>query len=82
MSDIYLILNETTFHGTDQITTEVVSPAHPNLQSALDAIQDIAEELEVSIEDDADSVSVEGQYGTGVATDEYYIIEMEMKSNG
>jgi hypothetical protein len=82
VSDIYLILNETTFHGTDAITTEVVSPAHPNLQSALDGIQDIAEELEVVIDDDADSVTVEGPSGTGIATDEYYIIEMEMKSNG
>lgn len=80
MSDIFLILNETTFHGTDMITTEVVAPAHPTLQSALDAIQEIAEELEVAIEDDADSVTVEGVYGTGIATDEYYIVELEMKN--
>lgn len=81
MSEVFLILNETTFHGTDQVTTEVVS-AHDSLQGALDEIQDIADELGVEVEDDANSVVVDGVYGTGIETDEYYIIEMEMKHRG
>ena len=79
MSTKYLILNETTFHGTDQVTTEVTS-LHASLQGALDAIHDIAEELEVEVEDDANSVVVDGVYGTGIETDEYYIIEIEENS--
>lgn len=79
VSEVFLILNETTFHGTEQVTTEVTS-AHGSLQSALDEIQDIAEELEVVVEPDASSVVVEGEYGTGIETDEYYIIEMELKN--
>ena len=79
MSTKYLILNETTFHGTDQVTTEVTS-LHASLQGALDAIHELAEELEVEVEDDANSVVVDGVYGTGIETDEYYIIEIEENS--
>lgn len=79
MSTKYLILNETTFHGTDQVTTEVTS-LHASLQGALDAIHELAEELEVEVEDDANSVVVDGVYGTGIETDEYYIIEIEEKN--
>lgn len=79
MSTKYLILNETTFHGTDQVTTEVTS-LHASLQGALDAIHDIAKELDVEVEDDADSVVVDGVYGTGIETDEYYMIEIEEKN--
>lgn len=78
MSTKYLILNETTFHGTDQVTTEVTS-LHGTLQGAMDAIHDIAEELDVEVEDDANSVVVDGVSGTGIETDEYYIIEIEEK---
>lgn len=78
---VFLILNETTFHGTDAITTEVTS-AHDDLQGAMDEIQDIAEDLEVEVEDDANSVTVDGQHGTGIATDEYYIVEMELRTRG
>lgn len=78
MSTKYLILNETTFHGTEQVTTEVTS-LHASLQGAMDEIHDIAEDLEVEVEDDANSVVVEGAYGTGIETDEYYIIEIEEK---
>lgn len=79
MSTKYLILNETTFHGTDQVTTEVTS-LHASLQGAMDAIHDLAEELEVEVEDDANSVVVDGVSGTGIETDEYYIIEIEEKN--
>lgn len=79
MSTKYLILNETTFHGTDQVTTEVTS-LHATLQGAMDGIADIAGELEVEVEDDANSVVVDGEYGTGIETDEYYIIEIEEKN--
>jgi hypothetical protein len=79
VSTKYLILNETTFHGTDQVTTEVTS-LHASLQGALDAIHELAEELEVEVEDDANSVVVDGVYGTGIETDEYYIIEIEEKN--
>jgi len=79
VSTKYLILNETTFHGTDQVTTEVTS-LHASLQGALDAIHDIAKELDVEVEDDADSVVVDGVYGTGIETDEYYMIEIEEKN--
>ncbi len=78
---VYLILNETTFHGTDQVTTEVVE-ASLDLQVVLDSIQDIANDNEVYVEDDANSVVLKGEYGTGVDTDEYYIVEMELKTNG
>jgi hypothetical protein len=74
----YLILNETTFHGTDQVTTEVTS-LRGTLQGALDEIHEIAEELGVVVEDDADSVIAVGEYGTGIQSDEYYIVEIEEK---
>ncbi len=82
MSEIYLILNETTFHGTDQVTSEIVPPAHDSLQGAMDALNDIATDLDVEVEEDANSVTVNGAYGTGIDTDEYYIIEVELKSRG
>jgi hypothetical protein len=78
MSSVYLILNETTFHGTDQITTEVVE-ATMELQVALDWLADLAEEHDIYVEDDANSVVLTGEYGTGIETDEYYIVEMELK---
>lgn len=79
VSTKYLILNETTFHGTEQVTTEVTS-LHATLQGAMDEISNIAKDLDVYVEDDANSVVVEGEYGTGIETDEYYIIEMEEKN--
>lgn len=78
MTTKYLILNETTFHGVDQVTTEVTS-LHATLQGALDEIHEIAEDLEVEVEDDANSVVALGEYGTGIQTDEYYIVEIEEK---
>jgi hypothetical protein len=78
-STVYLILNETTFLGTDQITTEVVE-ASLDLQAVLDSIQDIAEDSGVYVEDDANSVVLKGSPGTGVDADEYYIVEMELKN--
>lgn len=78
MSSVYLILNETTFHGTDQVTTEVVE-ASLDLQVMLDWLQDLAEENDIYVEDDANSVVFAGEYGTGIETDEYYIVEMELK---
>lgn len=74
----FLILNETTFHGTDMVTTEVTS-LHATLQGAMDAVHDIAQDLGVEVEDDANSVVVKGDYGTGIEDDEYYIIEIEEK---
>lgn len=79
MTTKYLVLNETTFHGTDQVTTEVTA-LHATLQGALDEIHEIAEELEVVVEDDASSVTAVGEYGTGIESDEYYIIEIEEKN--
>lgn len=78
MTTKYLILNETTFHGVDQVTTEVTS-LHATLQGALDAVHDIAEDLGVEVEEDANSVVALGEYGTGIQTDEYYIVEIEEK---
>lgn len=78
MSDVYLILNETTFTGTDSVTTEVVA-VFETLQSALDDIAEIADDNGVFVEDDANSVVLLGKYGTGIATDEYYIVEIELK---
>lgn len=79
MSSVYLILNETTFHGTDQIVTEVVE-ATLDLQWALDWIAELAAENGIFAEDDANSVVLQGQYGTGVDVDEYYIAEMGLKN--
>lgn len=78
MSNLYLILNETTFHGTDQVTTEVIE-ATLDLQWAMDWLQDLANENDVYVEDDANSVVLAGQYGTGIEYDEYYIVEMELR---
>ena len=75
---VYLILNETTFHGTDQVTTEVVE-ATLDLQVALDWLFDLAQENDIYSEDDANSVVLPGTPGTGIEADEYYIVEMELK---
>lgn len=77
MSQAYLILNETTFIGTDQITTEPVE-LYDNLQGAVDWLADLAMDNGVQIEEDANSVYLPPQ--TGMETDEYYIVEMELKS--
>ncbi len=79
MSSVFIILNETTFHGTEQVTSEIVPPVYFSLQGAMDALHDIAEGMDAVIEEDADSVMVSGSYGTGIDTDEYYIIEAEVK---
>ncbi|WAB09300.1 hypothetical protein SEA_STELLA_60 [Streptomyces phage Stella] len=79
MSTVYLILNETTFIGTDQVTTEPVE-VYDDLQAAMDWIHDLAEDNGVQVEDDANSVYVPPS--EGIETDEYYIIEMELKSRG
>lgn len=79
MSTAYLILNETTFIGTDQVTTEPVE-LYDDLQAAMDWIHDLAEDNGVQVEDDANSVYIPPS--EGIETDEYYIIEMELKSRG
>lgn len=76
MSTKYLILNETTFIGTDQISTEPVS-LHATLQGAMDWLHDLAVDNDVFIEEDANSVYIPP--AEGIETDEYYIIEMEEK---
>lgn len=77
MSTVYLILNETTFIGTDQVTTEPVE-VYDNLQGAMDWIHELAQDHDVLVEDDANSVYIPP--AEGIETDEYYIIEMELKS--
>jgi hypothetical protein len=77
MSEIYLILNETTFIGTDQVTTEPVE-VYDNLQGAMDWIHELAQDNGVQVEEDANSVYIPPS--EGIETDEYYIIEMELKS--
>jgi hypothetical protein len=77
MSTVYLILNETTFIGTDQVTTEPVE-VYDNLQGAMDWLAELARDQGVEVEDDANSVYIPPQIG--METDEYYIIEMELKS--
>lgn len=77
MSTVYLILNETAFIGYDQVTTEPVG-VYDNLQGAMDWIHDLAQEHSVHVEDDDNSVYIPP--AEGIETDEYYIIEMEMKS--
>lgn len=79
MSTVYLILNETTFIGTDQVTTEPVE-VYDNLQGAMDEIHELAQDHDVLVEDDANSVYIPP--AEGIETDEYYIIEMELKSRG
>ena len=76
MTTKYLILNETTFIGTDQISTEPVS-LHSTLDGACGWLADLAEEHDVFIEDDANSIYIPP--ATGIETDEYYIVEMEEK---
>ena len=77
MSTMYLILNETTFIGTDQVTTEPVE-LYDNLQGAMDWIHELALDNDVHVEEDANSVYIPPS--EGIETDEYYIIEMEVKS--
>lgn len=77
MSTMYLILNETTFIGTDQVTTEPVE-LYDNLQGAMDWIHELALDNGVQVEEDANSVYIPPS--EGIETDEYYIIEMEVKS--
>lgn len=76
---VYLILNETTYLGTEQVTTEVVE-ATLDLQWAMDWLQELAAENEIYVADDADSVVLQGRHGTGVDVDEYYIAEMELRN--
>lgn len=78
MSSVYLIINETTFHGTDQVVTEVVE-ASLSFQWALDYIQELAAENDIFVGPDDDNVILQGEHGTGVDVDEYYIAEMELK---
>ena len=77
MSTAYLILNETTFIGTDQVTTEPVE-LFDNLQGAVDWIHELALDNDVQVEEEANSVYIPP--AEGIETDEYYIIEMELKS--
>ena len=77
MSQAFLILNETTFTGTVQVTTEPVE-LFDNLQGAVDWLADLAEDHGVLIEDDANSVYIPPNIG--MESDEYYIVEMELKS--
>jgi hypothetical protein len=77
MSSAYLILNETTFTGTDQITTEPVE-LFDNLQGAIDWLSELALDQGVQVEDDANSVYIPPN--VGMETDEYYIVEMELRS--
>lgn len=74
----YLIINETTYKGTDAMSVEPVV-LFGNLQSAMDWLQDLAEDNDLTIEPDADSVSIPGGDRAGVEWDEYYIAEMELK---
>ncbi len=76
MSSAFLILNETTFRGTDQVATEPVS-LHATLQGAMDCLHDLATEHDVFVEDDADSVYLPPQFDH-ILSDEYYIVEMEL----
>lgn len=78
MTEAYLVLNETTFLGTDQVSTEPVS-LHGTLAGAVDWLATKAEDNGVDIEDDANSVYIPAPPGSGIDTDEYYIVEMEMK---
>lgn len=76
MTTKYLILNETTFIGTDQVTTEPVS-LHGTLEGACRWLGELAADNDVYVEPDANSVYIPPN--TGIDTDEYYIVEMEEK---
>lgn len=78
MTEAYLVLNETTFYGTNQVSTEA-SSLHATLAGAVDWLATLAEQHGVDIEDDANSVYIPAPSGSGIETDEYYIIEMELK---
>ncbi|AUG87553.1 hypothetical protein SEA_TORITOKI_57 [Streptomyces phage ToriToki] len=78
MSEAYLVLNETTFVSTDQVTTEA-SSLHATLGGAVKWLADKAEEYGVDVEEDANSVYIPAPPGSGIETDEYYIVEMELK---
>ncbi|AUG87425.1 hypothetical protein SEA_TREAT_57 [Streptomyces phage Treat] len=78
MSEAYLVLNETTFVSTDQVTTEP-SSLHETLSGAVKWLAELAEQHGVDVEEDANSVYIPAPPGSGIETDEYYIIEMELK---
>lgn len=73
---VYLILNETVYRSDSQVTSEPVI-LFQSKQDALDWIQDIAEEYDVEIAPDADSVYLPPP-GQHIESDEYYITEMEL----
>lgn len=72
----FLILNETTFIGTNQVTTEPVS-LHETLTGAVEWLAELASDNDVLIDEDANSVYLPPQIG--MESDEYYIVEMELK---
>jgi len=80
MSEVFIILNESTPIGVDAPVTEVQPKYYTSLQAAMDALADIAEDYGIYIEDDANSVYVPVE-GTHLESDEYYIVELE-KHNG
>lgn len=78
MSDtFYIIINETTFRATDNISTEVLPEGYTSLQRAVDFIHELADEYGVYVEDDADSVYLppSAEY---ITSDEYYIAEVSI----
>ncbi len=78
MSSAFVILNESFPINVDIPTTEIVeNKCYPTLQAAMSALADIAEEFDVYVEDDANSVYVPTE-GTHLESDEYYIVELEM----
>jgi hypothetical protein len=79
--NVYAIFNESSPIGSDLVITEVVQPLRFTYEEALADLQQIAEDNDVYVEDDASSVYVPVM-GTHLESDEYYIVEMEVSNRG
>ena len=81
MDSVFVVINESQPKGAPMVLTEIVHPARWSYQEALDDLRDIAEEAGVYLDEDASTVYVPIQ-NTHLESDEYYIIELEVKSRG
>lgn len=79
--DIFVIVNESNPTGTNLVLTEVIQPARYSYQEALDDLADIARDAGVQLDGDESSVFVPVK-GTHLATDEYYVMALEVQDRG
>lgn len=80
MSSVYVILNESIIRGKDVPVTEIVKPIHLTLESAVQALYEIAEDAGLDMnswEGETEHSVYLPTTGTAFESDEYYIEEVE-----